>query len=129
MVDYRWTTTIIAILLGACLLWLVRRHHLHGPYAIWWIAIAIGVALLGSFPTLADGLARLLGITYSPILVVVLGMGAILVKMLTMDLDRTRQERHLRRLTQRLALLEAAMRTDRAIKPDSNRRPIRTEVN
>lgn len=113
MIDYRWTSTIIAFLLGACLLWLVRRHHLHGPYAVWWIAVAIGVALLGSFPSLVDGLARVLGVGYSPILIVVLGMGAILIKMLTMDLERTRQERHLRRLTQRLALLEAALHKDR----------------
>lgn len=113
MIDYRWTTTIIAMLLGACLLWLVRRYRLHGPYAVWWIAVAIGIALFGSFPSLVDGLASFLGVGYSPILVVVLGMGAILVKILTMDLERTRQERQLRRLTQRLALLEAALHKDR----------------
>lgn len=120
MIDYRWTSTLIAIVLGASLLWLVRRYHLHGPYAVWWIAVAIGIALLGSFPALVDGLARLLGITYSPILVVVLGMGAILIKMLTMDLERTRQERHLRRLTQRLAFLEAAMRSGSSINSEVN---------
>jgi hypothetical protein len=109
MIDYRWTTTVIALVLGACLLWLVRRHHLHGPYAVWWVAVAIGVALLGLFPSVVDALARLLGVGYSPILVVVLGMGAILIKMLTMDMERTRQERQLRQLTQRLALLEAAV--------------------
>jgi len=109
MIDYRWTTMVIALVLGACLLWLVRRHHLHGPYAVWWIVVAIGVAVLGVFPALVDALARLLGVGYSPILVVVLGMGAVLVKMLTMDMERTRQERQLRQLTQRLALLEAAV--------------------
>lgn len=108
MIDYRLTTAVIAMLLGTCLLWLVRRHHLHGPYAVWWIAVALAIGILGVFPALGDAVAQLLGVTYSPILVVVLGLGAILLKMLLMDIDRTRHERSLRRLTQRLAILEAA---------------------
>ncbi len=107
MIDYRLTTAVIAMLLGTCLLWLVRRHHLHGPYAVWWIAVALAIGILGVFPALGDAVAQLLGVTYSPILVVVLGLGAILLKMLLMDIDRTRHERSLRRLTQRLAILEA----------------------
>jgi hypothetical protein len=40
----------------------------------------------------------------------VLGMGLILIKVLTMDLERSRQERKLRRLAQRLAMLEADLK-------------------
>jgi hypothetical protein len=38
--------------------------------------------------------------------VIVLALAALLVKILTMDLERTRQEVMLRRLAQRLAMLE-----------------------
>ncbi len=36
-----------------------------------------------------------------------LGFGLLLIKILTMDLERSRQERLIRRLAQRLAMLEA----------------------
>lgn len=107
MITYQITSMAIGISLAAIILLLVRRDHLHGPYAIWWICAATTVALLGFFPRLFDGLATLLGVGYPPILAVVLGFGLLLIKMLTMDLERSRQERLIRRLTQRLAMLEA----------------------
>ena len=97
----------IGVFLAAVILFLVRRDHLHGPYSFWWIGTAATVALLGFFPRLFDMLASKLGISYPPILAIVLGFSMLLVKMLTMDLERSRQERLIRRLTQRLAMLEA----------------------
>lgn len=97
----------IGIAIAAVILFLVRRDHLHGPYAIWWIGAAATVGLLGFFPGLFDYLAVYLGVRYPPILAIVLGLGLLLVKMLTMDLERSRQERFVRRLAQRLAMLEA----------------------
>ncbi|MGH8042594.1 MAG: DUF2304 domain-containing protein, partial [Rudaea sp.] len=46
------------------------------------------------------------GIHYPPVLPIILGIGMILVRMLKMDIDRSRSERQLRRLTQKLAILE-----------------------
>jgi hypothetical protein len=48
----------------------------------------------------------LMGVSYPPILAVVVGLGLVLIKMLTMDVERSRQERKIRRLTQQLAILE-----------------------
>ncbi len=107
MITYQITSMAIGIGLAAIILLLVRRDHLHGPYAIWWIGSAATVALLGLFPWLFDRLAALLGVSYPPILAIVLGFSLLLIKMLTMDLERSRQERLIRRLTQRLAMLEA----------------------
>ena len=107
MITYQLTSMAIGLLLAAIILLLVRRDHLHGPYAIWWIGAAATVALLGFFPRLFDVLAAKLGISYPPILAVVLGFSMLLVKILTMDLERSRQERLIRRLAQRLAMLEA----------------------
>ncbi|NJM13933.1 MAG: DUF2304 domain-containing protein [Synechococcaceae cyanobacterium SM1_2_3] len=107
MITYQVTSMAIGICLAAIILLLVRRDHLHGPYAIWWIGSAATVAVLGLFPRLFDRLAALLGVSYPPILAIVLGFSLLLIKMLTMDLEQSRQERLIRRLTQRLAMLEA----------------------
>ena len=107
MITYQLTSMAIGLLLAAAILFLVRRDHLHGPYSLWWIGVAATVALLGFFPRLFDVLASKLGISYPPILAIVLGFSMLLVKILTMDLERSRQERLIRRLAQRLAMLEA----------------------
>lgn len=110
MIDYQWTSTIIGLWIAGLILFLVRRGHLHGPYAVWWLGVAVTVVVVGAFPWLFDKIAPFFGVTYSPILAMVLGMGLLLIKMLTMDLERSRQERKLRRLTQRLAMLEADLK-------------------
>jgi hypothetical protein len=107
MITYQLTSMAIGVSLAIVILFLVRRDHLHGPYAVWWIGAAATVALLGFFPRLFDVLALKLGISYPPILAIVLGFSMLVVKILTMDLERSRQERLIRRLAQRLAMLEA----------------------
>jgi hypothetical protein len=106
--TYQLTSLAIGLLVAGTILLLVRRAHLHGPYALWWIVTAAVVVILGLWPQLFDRLGAWLGIGYPPILAVVLGFSLLLLKMLTMDLDRSRQERHIRRLAQRIAMLEAA---------------------
>jgi hypothetical protein len=110
MIDYQWTSTLIGLWIASLILFLVRRDHLHGPYAIWWLTVAAIVVIVGVFPRLFDKIAPFFGIAYPPILAMVLGMGLILIKVLTMDLERSRQERKLRRLAQRLAMLEADLK-------------------
>jgi hypothetical protein len=107
MITYQLTSMVIGVSLATVILFLVRRDHLHGPYAIWWIGVAVTVALLGFFPRLFDVVAVKLGVSYPPILAIVLGFSLLLIKILTMDLERSRQERVIRRLAQRLAMLEA----------------------
>ena len=114
MITYQITSMAIGVSLAAVILFLVRRDHLHGPYSLWWIGAAATVALLGFFPRLFDVLAIQLGISYPPILAIVLGFAMLLVKILTMDLERSRQERLIRRLAQRLAMLEAQAPTPEA---------------
>lgn len=107
MIPYQWTTAIIGLLIAGTILFLVRRDHMHGPYAVWWLAGSAIVVLISLFPGFVNLVAGWLGIAYPPILPVFVGMGLLLIKMLTMDLERSRQELKLRRLTQRLAMLEA----------------------
>ena len=107
MITYQITSMAMGIAIAIVILYLVRRDHLHGAYAIWWIGAAVTIGLLGFFPRFFDYLALYVGVSYPPVLAIVLGFGMLLVKILTMDLERSRQERLIRRLAQRLAMLEA----------------------
>ncbi|MBK1619922.1 hypothetical protein CKO42_16010 [Lamprobacter modestohalophilus] len=107
--TYQWTSIVIGLALASTILWLVRRSHLHGPYALWWVGVGVVVVGLGFFPRLFDLLASQVGVNYPPILAVVLGFSLLLIKMLTMDLERSRQERQIRRMAQRMAILEARL--------------------
>ena len=107
MITYQITSMAMGVTIALIILFLVRRDHLHGPYAVWWIGAALTIALLGFFPRFFDYIAVYFGVSYPPILAIVLGFGMLLVKILTMDVERSRQERLIRRLAQRLAILEA----------------------
>jgi len=100
------TAALIGILMATAILYLVRRDHLHGSYALWWLAVAAAALLLGIFPQTIDWLGRITGIAYAPVLPIIFGLGMILLRMLKMDIDRSRSERQLRRLTQKLGILE-----------------------
>ncbi|UHD14501.1 DUF2304 domain-containing protein [Thiocapsa bogorovii] len=105
--TYQLTSMAIGLAVAGIILWLVRRDHLHGPYALWWMGAAAAVVVLGFWPRSFDVLAFYLGVSYPPILALILGFALLLIKVLTMDLERSRQERQIRRLAQRLAMLEA----------------------
>lgn len=104
-----WASASAGILVAALILFLVRRDHLHTRYALWWIVIALLIGLLGLFPKLNDILGASLGISYPPIIPLMLGLLALVIKVLFMDIERSRNEVKLNRLVQRLALLEQRM--------------------
>jgi hypothetical protein len=99
-------TLVIGLILAGTILHLVRRDHLHGPFALGWLAMAVAIILLAAFPRLIDHVGSLVGISYPPILLCLLAIAALLIKSLVGDLERSRQERTLRRLSQHLAMLE-----------------------
>jgi len=99
----------IGIGIAIAILVLVRKNHLMVSHAVWWLTVAVASMAFGAYPRLIDGIGRVLGIHYPPTLLIVIGMGLILIKMLTMDLKRSEQERKIRALTQRLAILESEM--------------------
>jgi hypothetical protein len=107
------TSAAIGVLLAGAILYLVRRDHMHGSYALWWLAIAAAILVLGVFPPAIDWLGRVTGISYPPILPIIIGIGMILIRMLRTDIDRSRQERQLRMLAQKLAILEQELATAR----------------
>jgi hypothetical protein len=104
MLTGQITSAIIGVALAGAILFLVRRDHLHGPYALWWFAVAAATFALGVFPILIVWLGHLTGIVYAPVLPIVVGLSLVLIRKL--DIDRSKQERQIRRLTQKLAILE-----------------------
>jgi len=104
--SYQLTSAILGLFLAGTILWLIRRDHLHSHHALWWFLVALMVMLLGIFPSIIDWLATQLGVNYPPTLLFILGMGMILVKVISIDLHQSSLERKMRRLAQRLAMLE-----------------------
>lgn len=112
------TPQITAALLGVgtalVILWLVRRDRLHGLYALWWLAVAVGALVIGLFPRSVDWLGALFGVNYPPMLLVLIVLAAVILKLLAIDIGVTRRERRVRRLMQKIAILELELRSLRA---------------
>lgn len=110
LLSYQWTTAIIGLMIAIVILFLIRRDILHVKRSLWWIGIAIVIVVMGFFPLPIAQFGLLLGVNYPPVLILTVGMGFILIKILSMDLERSKQERMLRRLTQKIAILESYQR-------------------
>jgi hypothetical protein len=104
---YQYVTAALGLGLAAIIFYLVRRDRLSAGYTIGWLFVAGALCLLGLFPSITDWVGRRLNVNYPPILLVILTCCFLLLKLLLMDIDRSRQKKRIRRLTQRLALYEA----------------------
>lgn len=103
-------TGIIGIITAITIVILIRKDHLHVRYGLWWMGVAAMFALLGLFPAIFDSFAKYLGIAYPPILAFTLGAVVLVIKILLVDIERSRKSVEQQRLTQRLALLESDLR-------------------
>ena len=112
------TTLLIGAVLAITIFVMVRKDHLHGPYAMWWLTIACVAIVLAIFPKIVNKAAHYAGINYPPTLILVIAVSFILLKMLSQDLQRTLQEKKIRRLTQKMAILEKALKDRKLIDKD-----------
>ncbi|MFZ2630184.1 MAG: DUF2304 domain-containing protein [Desulfosalsimonadaceae bacterium] len=103
---YNIVTAFLGICTASFILYLVRRDKLSVNYTLWWGFLALGLIVFGSAPALIDWIGKKLGVAYPPILFVIIAICLIFVKLLFMDLHRSRHEQQIRILTQRLALYE-----------------------
>ena len=103
-------TGAIGILAALIIVVLVRRDHLHVRFGLWWIAVAGAFVILGVQPQLIDWVANRLGVAYAPTLALTLGLTVFVIKLLTIDIARSRNETRIVRLVQRIAMLEAEVR-------------------
>ncbi len=106
MIGYQTTTLVISLMAITVIVWLIRRDHLHPRKAFWWLLVVLAVGALGVFPEIADWVATRLGISYSPTLIFVVAFIVLLVKLLKLDIARTREQQTVLILSQRLSVLE-----------------------
>ena len=107
MKNYYLVVLIIGIGLAIGILYLVRRDHLYIRQGFFWILVAATSLLFGIWPSLIDFIGGELGIAYPPTLLLLVAIVALVVKALLGDIAFTRLSRDIRRLNQRIALLEA----------------------
>lgn len=112
MRSYHLTVIVLGLGLAIGILYLVRRDHLYIRQGLFWILIAGASLLFGLWPYLIDSLGNALGIAYPPTLLFLVAIVILIFKALFGDIELTRVRRDLRRLNQRIALLEAGHRTD-----------------
>jgi hypothetical protein len=111
------TNSMVALITGAIgiataitIVILIRKDHLHVRYGLWWAGAATAFAFLGLFPAIFDNVAKYVGIARPPILALTLAVSILVIKILVMDIERSRNAIRMQRLIQRLALLESDLR-------------------
>jgi hypothetical protein len=100
----------LGVLMAATIVYLIRRDHMHVRFSIWWIGVAAIAILFGFFPRIVDQIGGFFGIAYPPILIVILAVAALVLKILFADLERSKMHRDMLRLTQRLLIVEQALK-------------------
>lgn len=103
-------TSIIGMITAVIILILIRKDHLHVRFGLLWLGAAIAFALLGLFPALFDNFATFMGIARPPILALTIAVVVLVLKILVMDLERSRNVIRMQRLVQRIGLLESDLR-------------------
>lgn len=107
MKSYQITVLVMAIGLAVGILYLVRRDHIYIRQGLFWIVVAVLSLGLGVWPTFIDLAGEVLGIAYPPTLLFLVAIIVLMLKGLVGDIALTRMRRDMRRLNQRVALLEA----------------------
>ena len=107
MTNPQIISSIIGFILAVVIYWLVRRDHLAPKQALRWILVASIVLVLGTFPIIIDWIGHAVGISYPPIIPVIVGLGAALIKILLMDIQQNKAQVTQDRMIQKLAMLEA----------------------
>jgi len=104
--NYQYTSAFIGIIIGLLIFFLIKHDRLHVKFAFFWFIIAVVIIFLGIFPKFFDRIGLLLGVNYPPILLLILALSIVLIKLLRMDIERSRHDQKIKELTQRLANLE-----------------------
>ena len=103
-------TSIIGIITAIIILILIRRDHLHVRYGLWWMTAAVVFASLGLFPSFFDNFAKYVGVAYPSGPASVSAFFILVLKILVMDIERSRNAIRMHRLVQRIGLLESDLR-------------------
>ena len=107
MKSYYFPILAIGVALAAGILYLVRRDHIYIRQGIFWIMVAFATLAFAIWPGLIDAIGQVLGIAYPPTLLLLVAIVVLVIKALLGDIAMTKVRRDVRRLNQRIALMEA----------------------
>lgn len=89
---------------------LIRKHKLREAYALGWLISAVLILLLSVFGRIVDVVADWFSVTYTPTLILVIGLLAALVTLLLQTVVLSNQANQIRDLAQYSAILEWRLR-------------------
>lgn len=105
--TYPAAAAAIGLMLAVLILILLRRDQLYLRDATFWLATAMVSIAFAFFPSLADLLGGMAGVAYPPALILAVVCVVLTIKALLADIAQTQLRRDVRRLNQRVALLDA----------------------
>ena len=106
MKSYQFAVLTMGLGLAVGILYLVRRDHIYIRQGLFWIITAFLSLVFGIFPFLIDTIGAALGVAYPPTLLLLVAIIVLVVKALLGDIALTKVHRDIRRLNQRMALLD-----------------------
>ena len=107
MTNLQTTSAMLGLGLAVVILFLLRRDHIYLRDGLFWIGVAASSLAFGLWPGLIDALGKIAGVAYPPTLLLLLIILALIIRQLLTDLELTRLRRDVRRVNQRLAIMEA----------------------
>ncbi|WP_395788862.1 DUF2304 domain-containing protein [Aquimonas sp.] len=117
------TSAALGLVLFLGVLALVRRGALHGRLAVGWLVLGAAGLAIGVFPGWADTIGLWFGVSYPPMLVAFIGLILMALKALAQDVQSSQREQEMRRLVQRVAMLDLELQQfgkRQSVRADSN---------
>lgn len=108
--GYPLSAALLGLSLAALIIYLLRRDYLYLRDATFWLATAVISLLFALFPAMVDWFGALAGVAYPPALILALVCAVLTVKSLLGDIAQTQLRREVRRLNQRVALIDEAVK-------------------
>jgi hypothetical protein len=104
--GYPLSAALLGLSLAVFIVILLRRDQLYLREATFWLLTAAVCMLFALLPSAVDWLGSLAGVAYPPALILALICAVLTVKSLLSDIAQTQLRREVRRLNQRVALME-----------------------
>ena len=108
--GYPLSAALLGLSLASLIIYLLRRDYLYLRDATFWLVTAMISVLFALFPAMVDWFGSLAGVAYPPALILALVCTVLTVKSLLADISQTQLRREVRRLNQRIALIDEAVK-------------------
>ncbi len=115
MRTFQFFTGALGVAIAGVIFYLIRRDHMHARFSLWWLVVGVLAVVVGFFPRWVDAVGGWLGVSYPPVLGLIVAVAALVLKILMVDLEQSRTRREMLRLTQRVLLVEEQLRKAREI--------------